>query len=46
MVAVTVNGAEVADCHKVKSRLTRFRLRRNENTIITKEIILMKINDN
>ena len=37
LVFVTVNGAEVADCRKVKCRLTRFRLGRNENSIITKE---------
>ena len=35
--SVTVNGAEVADCRKVKCRLTRFRLRQNKRTIITKE---------
>ena len=36
---VTVNSAEVADCHKVKCRLTRFRLQQIKRTIITKEII-------
>ena len=31
-LTVTVNSAEVADCRKVKCRLTRFQLRRNENS--------------
>ena len=38
-LSVTVNNTEVANCRKVKCRLTRFRLRQIKRTIITKEII-------
>ena len=41
-LSVTVNGAEVADCRKVKCRLTRFWLRRNKNSKITKEYFNLK----